>query len=247
MRLKPKLYFCAQMGQKKLERFAEIETFPNVLIYPEGMQGKWHEFYHNNHPVTLELACGKGDYTVGLARMFPERNFLGVDLKGNRIWRGAKTALDEQLRNAAFLRTQIDKLNNYFAPGEIGEIWITFPDPFLRQSKSKKRLTHPRFLALYQPLLAPGATINLKTDSEELYEFTKEVIQQAGCKLIENISDVYALQPVPALLQIQTHYERSHLADGRTIRFLKFQLPDAPLDWRNIKLATDEEIADRKG
>ncbi|MBV8254430.1 MAG: tRNA (guanosine(46)-N7)-methyltransferase TrmB [Chitinophaga sp.] len=228
------------MGQKKLQRFAEIETFPNVLIYPEGMQGKWHEFFHNNHPVTLELACGKGDYTVGMARMFPERNIVGVDLKGNRIWRGAKTALDNKLNNAAFLRTQIDKLNNYFAPGEIGEIWITFPDPFLRQSKSKKRLTHPKFLQLYQPLLAPGATINLKTDSAELYEFTKMVIEYTGCTVLENIPDVYAMPEVPALLQIQTHYEKMHLADGRTIRYIKFQLPAAPLDWRSINLPSDE-------
>lgn len=228
------------MGHKKLIRFAEIETFPNVLIYPENMPGQWPAFFKNNHPLTLELACGKGDYTVGLARKYPERNFLGVDLKGNRIWRGAKTALDESINNAAFLRTQIDKLNNYFADGEIAEIWITFPDPFLRNSKAKKRLTHPKFLQLYQPLLAPGGTINLKTDSAELYEFTKEVIEASGCTLIENIPDVYALTDIPPLLQIKTYYEGMHLEDGRTIRFLKFALPAKPLDWRTIKLPSDE-------
>jgi tRNA (guanine-N7-)-methyltransferase len=228
------------MGHKKLIRFAEIETFPNVLIYPENMPGQWPAFFKNNHPLTLELACGKGDYTVALARRYPERNFLGVDLKGNRIWRGAKTALDESLNNAAFLRTQIDKLNNYFAPGEIAEIWITFPDPFLRNSKAKKRLTHPKFLQLYQPLLAAGGTINLKTDSPELYRFTQEVIAAAGCTLIEDIPDVYALPDVPPLLQIKTYYEGMHLEDGRTIRFLKFALPDTPLDWRTIKLPSDE-------
>lgn len=228
------------MGHKKLIRFAEIETFPNVLIYPENMPGQWPAFFKNNHPLTLELACGKGDYTVGLARKYPERNFLGVDLKGNRIWRGAKTALDESINNAAFLRTQIDKLNNYFAEGEIAEIWITFPDPFLRNSKAKKRLTHPKFLQLYQPLLAPGGTINLKTDSAELYEFTKEVIEASGCTLIENIPDVYALTDIPPLLQIKTYYEGMHLEDGRTIRFLKFALPAKPLDWRTIKLPSDE-------
>jgi tRNA (guanine-N7-)-methyltransferase len=228
------------MGHKKLIRFAEIETFPNVLIYPQNMQGQWSAFYKNNHPLTLELACGKGDYTVALARRYPERNFLGVDLKGNRIWRGAKTALDESIHNAAFLRTQIDKLDHYFAPGEIAEIWITFPDPFLRNSKAKKRLTHPKFLQLYQPLLAPGGTINLKTDSPELYEFTKEVIEAAGCTLIENIPDVYALSEIPPLLQIKTYYEGMHLEDGRTIRFLKFALPVTPLDWRTIKLPSDE-------
>ncbi|MBC9933722.1 tRNA (guanosine(46)-N7)-methyltransferase TrmB [Chitinophaga qingshengii] len=228
------------MGQKKLQRFAEIETFPNVLIYPEGMQGKWHEYFKNNHPVTLELACGKGDYTLGMGRLFKEQNFIGVDLKGNRIWRGAKTALDESLDNVAFLRTQIEKLDNYFAPGEIKDIWITFPDPFLRKSKARKRLTHPRFLQLYQPLLAPGATINLKTDSPELYAFTQEVIAAAGLILLEDIPDVYALPEVPPLLKIQTYYEGMHLADGRTIRYLKFQLPATPLNWRSIKLPSDE-------
>ncbi|HEY8920613.1 MULTISPECIES: tRNA (guanosine(46)-N7)-methyltransferase TrmB [unclassified Chitinophaga] len=227
------------MGQKKLQRFAEIETFPNVLIYPENMPGKWAGFFGNQNPLTLELACGKGDYTLALARRFPEQNFLGVDLKGNRIWRGAKTAIEEPLRNVAFLRTQIDKLDRYFAPGEIGEIWITFPDPFLRQSKSKKRLTHPKFLQLYQPLLAPGATINLKTDSPELYAFTKEVIAACNCETLEDISDVYALPEVPALLQIKTFYEGMHLSNGRTIRYLRFRLPVTPINWREIKLTAD--------
>ncbi len=227
------------MGQKKLQRFAEIETFPNVLIYPEGMPGQWKSFFKNDQPLTLELACGKGDYTLALARRFPERNFLGVDLKGNRIWRGAKTAIEEPLPNVAFLRTQIDKLDRYFAPGEIAEIWITFPDPFLRKSKSKKRLTHPKFLQLYQPLLAPGAAINLKTDSPELYEFTREVTVASNCKVLEDIPDVYALTEVPPLLQIKTFYEGMHLEDGRTIRFIKFTLPEAPIDWRQIKLPSD--------
>ena len=231
------------MGQKKLQRFAEIETFPNVLIYPENMPGQWHTFFKNNHPLTLELACGKGDYTLVLARRYPERNFLGVDLKGNRIWRGAKTALEEPLPNAGFLRTQIDKLQNYFASGEIAEIWITFPDPFLRQSKSKKRLTHPKFLQLYQPLLAKDGTINLKTDSAELYEFTQEVITASGCTLIENIPDVYALSEIPPLLQIKTFYEGMHLEDGRTIRYLKFALPSTPLNWREIQLPSDATAA----
>jgi tRNA (guanine-N7-)-methyltransferase len=204
------------------------------------MPGQWPAFFKNNNPLTLELACGKGDYTVALARKYPERNFMGVDLKGNRIWRGAKTALDESINNAAFLRTQIDKLDNYFAEGEIAEIWITFPDPFLRNSKSKKRLTHPKFLQLYQPLLAPGGTINLKTDSPQLYEFTKEVIEASGCTLIENIPDIYALTDIPPLLQIKTYYEGMHLEDGRTIRYLKFALPAQPLDWRTIKLPSDE-------
>ncbi|WP_295127145.1 tRNA (guanosine(46)-N7)-methyltransferase TrmB [uncultured Chitinophaga sp.] len=234
------------MGQKKLQRFADIETFPNVLIYPEGMQGKWQEHFGNNQPVTLELACGKGDYALGLGRMFAERNFIGVDLKGNRIWRGAKTALDEKLANVAFLRTQIDHLEDYFSPGEVAEIWITFPDPFLRASKAKKRLTHPKFLALYQKVLVPGATINLKTDSAELYKFTQNVIEAVGCGLIEDIGDVYANpQNITPVLKIQTFYEGMHLADRRTIRYLKFTLPSQPIDWRAIKLP-DENTVDRE-
>jgi len=229
------------MGQKKLQRFAEIETFPNVLIYPENMKGRWKEHFKNDHPLTLELACGKGDYTLGLARMFPDRNFMGVDLKGNRIWKGAKSALDEGLQNVAFLRTQIDKLDNYFNPGEVAEIWITFPDPFLRNSKAKKRLTHPKFLGIYQKVLIPGATVNLKTDSPELYEFTKEVVSVVNCPLLEDIPDVYAQPAIEPILDIKTFYERMHLADGRTIRFLKFTLPGEPIDWKKIRLSTDEK------
>lgn len=213
------------MGQKKLARFAEIESFSNVLIYPEDMQGKWKAFFGNDHPITLELACGKGEYTLGLARLFPGENFIGVDLKGNRIWKGARTALDEGLANAAFLRTQIDHIEQYFAPGEVKEIWITFPDPFLRLSKAKKRLTHSRFLHAYHKILRPGGTINLKTDSPELYAFTKDMIAENGCQLKQDLPDVYAGQ-VSEVLSIKTFYEQSHLREGRTIRYLQFTLPE---------------------
>src|SRR5438034_5869006 len=125
------------MGQKKLQRFAEIKTFPNVLEYPVGMKGQWQTFFKNTNPITLELACGKGEYAVGLGRIYPHKNFIGIDVKGNRIWRGAKTALQECLQNVAFLRTQIDKVTDYFATNEVSEIWITFPDPQLRLSKIK--------------------------------------------------------------------------------------------------------------
>lgn len=231
------------MGQKKLQRFAEIETFPNVLIYPEGMPGKWKDHFGNNQPLTLELACGKGDYTLGLARLFPERNFMGVDLKGNRIWKGAKIALEEQLSNVAFLRTQIDKIEDYFLPGEVEEIWITFPDPFLRKSRARHRLTHPRFLAHYQKIIQPGGTINLKTDSPELYHFTQMVIAATGCTLLVDIPNVYAQEEVSPLLRIQTFYEGMHLADGRIIRFLKFVLPAAPIEWKAVKLDLEDETA----
>ena len=136
------------MGQKKLQRFAELETFSNVLQFPQGMPGQWEQHFGNSHPITLELACGKGEYALGLARLYPGRNFIGVDLKGNRIWVGARQAIREGLTNVAFLRTQIDLIHQYFAPAEVSEIWITFPDPQLRLSKAKKRLTHPKFLRL---------------------------------------------------------------------------------------------------
>lgn len=212
------------MGQKKLIRFAEIETFSNVLIYPEEMRGKWKDHFGNTHPITLELACGKGEYTLGLARLHSKENFIGVDVKGNRIWRGARTALDEGLANVAFLRVQIDHISRYFAPGEVKEIWITFPDPFLRKSKEKKRLTHLHFLHLYRHILQPGGKIHLKTDSPELYTFTREVIAKNNCTLLTDLPDVYA-QETNASLAIRTFYESGHLEKGRTIRYLQFTLP----------------------
>ena len=165
------------MGQKKLIRFEELKAFPNVLQYPEGIKGNWHLFFKNQNPVLLELACGKGEYAVSMGRIYPQKNFIGIDIKGNRIWRGAKTALQEGLKNVAFLRAQIDKITDYFHVNEVTEIWITFPDPQLRLSKIKKRLTHPKFLRLYQQFLQQNGLIHLKTDSPNLYNFTKTVIQ----------------------------------------------------------------------
>lgn len=215
------------MGHKKLIRFEAIKTYPNVLQYPGGMKGKWHGFFKNNHPITLELACGKGEYSVGLGREHKDRNFIGIDIKGNRIERGAKIALKEGLNNVAFLRTQIDRLRDYFDAGEVAEIWIVFSDPFLK--KPKNRLTHPRFLHLYQQVMVPGAVINLKTDSKELYEFTKEVIEEQGCIVHEDIADIYGKGKAVGALAIQTFYEKMHLADGRTIYYLSFSLADKPV------------------
>jgi tRNA (guanine-N7-)-methyltransferase len=214
------------MGQKKLKRFAEIETFSNVLQYPKGVQGKWHEFFGNQNPITLELACGKGEYAVGLGRLYPERNFIGVDLKGNRIWVGAKKALAEQLRNVAFLRSHIDKLTDYFAPGEVQEIWLTFPDPQLRVSRAKKRLTHPKFLRLYQQILQPGGKINLKTDSPDLYAFTKLVIELYNLSLHTDLDDVYASEEISKELEIKTHYEGLDIAQSNRVHYLSFSLND---------------------
>lgn len=214
------------MGQKKLQRFAELETFSNVRQFPEGMPGKWKEIFHNNNPITLELACGKGEYAVGLGKMFPARNFIGVDLKGNRIWVGAKKALQQNLVNVAFLRTQIDQVNQYFSKGEINEIWITFPDPQLRFSKAKKRLTHPKFLRLYKQFLTPGGLIHLKTDSPDLYRFTKLVIDLYGCILYTDNNDVFAKEQVADELKIKTHYESLDIAGSNRIHYLCFSLPE---------------------
>jgi len=213
------------MAQKKLQRFAEIKTFPNVLEYPEGMAGKWEDFFSNRNPLVLELACGRGEYTVGLGRLFPQQNFIGIDVKGNRMYIGAKKCLEEKLGNTAFLRTQIEKLPDYFTPGEVDGIWITFPDPQLRTSKAKKRLTHPRFLRLYKQVLKPGGAVHLKTDSPALYLFTKRVIGMHGLLLMEDLDDVYADPAVKEELKIKTHYEKLDIAGSRKIYYLKFTLP----------------------
>lgn len=218
------------MGQKKLQRFNEIKSFPNVLEYPEEMQGKWGSFFKNDNPVILELACGKGEYTTGLAKLYPDKNFIGVDIKGNRIWVGAKLALDQQLNNAAFLRTQIVKINEYFSAGEVDEIWITFPDPQLRFSKAGKRLTHPRFLRLYHQIVKPGGKIHLKTDSPHLYEFTKKVIDLYGLNVITNCNNVYLQENVSDDLKIKTHYESLDIADSNTIFYLCFSLNELPTE-----------------
>ncbi|HRB30550.1 MAG TPA: tRNA (guanosine(46)-N7)-methyltransferase TrmB [Ferruginibacter sp.] len=212
------------MAQKKLLRFAQIKTFDHVLEYPENMAGKWHVFFKNSNPILLELACGRGEYTTGLARLYPHKNFIGVDVKGNRMYIGAKKAIDEKLNNAAFLRTQIESISNYFDAGEVDEIWITFPDPQLRTSKAKKRLTHPRFLRLYNQILKPKGNIHLKTDSPALYMFTKKVISKYGLTLLEDMDDVYYKNPHPELL-IKTHYECLDIAQSKKIHYLRFCLP----------------------
>jgi tRNA (guanine-N7-)-methyltransferase len=234
------------MGQKKLVRFAELETFSNVLQYPKEMAGKWNQFFNNQHPIILELACGKGEYTLGLAELYPDKNFIGIDLKGNRIWVGAKKAIQRNLNNAAFLRIQIDGITEYFASNEIDEIWITFPDPQLRISKSKKRLTHPKFLRLYQQILKPGGKIHLKTDSPDLYHFTKKVIDMYGCKLIEDFNDVYALSEVPVDLQIKTHYESLDIAGSNKVHYLCFSIPEQ-LPSRDLDATLQQYLKDEAG
>ncbi len=238
------------MGHKKLIRFEAIKGFPNVLQYPEGMPGQWHGFFKNNGPITLELACGKGEYTVNLARMYPHRNFIGIDLKGNRLYVGAKQCLAEGLFNAAFLRSQIDKLSNYFAKGEVEDIWITFPDPQLRTSKAKKRLTHPKFLRLYQQVISAHGCIHLKTDSPDLYHFTKRVISLYQLEVITDYNNLYEQQNISPELSIKTHYEGLDIAQSNRIHYLQFRLPAMPLpdidDELQQQLKTDEASTGRR-
>lgn len=214
------------MGQKKLIRFEELKTFQNVLEFPKDIAGKWEVFFHNQNPLILELACGKGEYAIGLGQLYPHKNFIGVDLKGNRIWVGAKKALQQNLKNVAFLRTEIDKVNEYFTKDEVSEMWITFPDPQLRISKAKKRLTHPKFLRLYHQFIKPDGLIHLKTDSPDLYNFTKTIIELYRCTLHKDHDNVYEEAVIPDELKIKTHYESLDIAGSNRIHYLCFSLPE---------------------
>lgn len=226
--------------RNKLLKFSELLAFPNVyenyrheqpeLFGLHGQQvelrGKWAEqHFGNEHPITLELACGRGEYTLGMARQNPERNFIGVDIKGARIWQGARIALEEQLHNAAFLRTRIERIASFFAPGEVSEIWITFPDPFPPKSKTNRRLTGPRFLAEYQKMLCPGGLLHLKTDDLQFYEFSLEILAEyPGATILYQDDDIYA-KPLPLPeLELKTYYERLHLGEGKTIKYLRCSL-----------------------
>ena len=222
------------MGKNKLKKFSEMETMEFVLQYPFGVleregfpyRGKWHEeFFHNSNPVVLQLGCGKGEYTVGLARRYPDKNFIGIDIKGARMWTGACQARDEGLGNVAFLRTDIELLDHFFAPGEVAEIWITFPDPQMK--KVRKRLTGTRFLELYRKVLAPGGVVNLKTDSPFLYTYTREMARHNGLQLIADTSDLYGEvhHSAKEILGIRTYYEQQWLERGLTIKYISFELP----------------------
>ncbi|MEO6187651.1 MAG: tRNA (guanosine(46)-N7)-methyltransferase TrmB [Ginsengibacter sp.] len=224
------------MGQKKLKRFGEIKTFGNVFEYPENMAGNWERYFENKSPIILELACGKGEYTTGLARLLPQNNYIGVDIKGNRIWVGAKFARENKLTNVAFLRTQIHQISSYFEKNEVKEIWITFPDPQLRVSRANRRLTHPRYLRLYHEFLIPGGNIHLKTDSPDLYYFTKKVIELYGLKLLEDIKNIREQEVISEALRIATHYEKLDIAKSNSIFYLRFSLSEKEI------LNTDAEL-----
>lgn len=213
------------MSQKnKLKRFAQITDMNHVLEFPENIKGNWSkEFFKNDKPIVLELACGGGEYTVALGERFPEKNFIGVDIKGNRIFKGAKQALDKGLDNVGFLRIYIEHLMGYFAENEVDEIWITFPDPQPRPAKAKKRLSSPRFLEFYQYIMKEGGSVNFKTDNPPLFQFSVDSAKEFGCKLETEIWDVYAPEVTDPLLHIQTHYEKMHLKNDLKIHFLKFR------------------------
>ncbi len=219
------------MGKNKHKRFAENKTF-NLLHQPLFeeifrkdfyLKGQWHaSFFGNSHPIVLELGCGRGEYTVALARKYPDKNFIGVDIKGARLWRGAKTATEEHLPNAAFIRTRIDFIESFFGPGEVDEIWITFPDP--QPNNYRKRLTSSLFLTRYAKFLKPGGTIHLKTDSQLLHEYTKASIAHNRLALVEANSDIYNSGRADELLSIKTHYEQIFLGQGLPITYCRFNL-----------------------
>ena len=224
------------MGKNKLARFAENKTLPNVFqptrdeaLNNFHLKGKWRsEVFKNHNPIVLELGCGKGEYSVGLAKAFPEKNFIGIDIKGARFWFGAKEAVENNLKNAAFLRTQIELVDYFFAENEVDEIWITFPDPQIKYRRTKHRLTHPDFLARYQRILKPGGIIHLKTDSEFLHGYTLGYLQGAGHEIITAHHDIYGApeyEPgTPLLRDVRTYYEELFSAKGKTITYIKFRL-----------------------
>lgn len=213
------------MGKDKLRRFAEIETFANVMQLDEGktFKGKWSKnHFQNDKPLILELACGKGEYTVSLAKLFPDCNFIGIDYKGNRIWRGAKTAIEENISNVAFLRIQIENILDYFDEGEVSQIWITFPDPQPQVSREKKRLTSTRFLKKYKIIFTPDGILHLKTDSDAFHEFTLRMIDEHDMNLLKRTEDLYKSDLLTDVLSIKTYYEKKYLANDKNINYLSF-------------------------
>lgn len=225
--------------RNKLQKFTELLSFPHVfenfdhknpsLTGKDGekvnLKGKWNSFFKNENPVILELACGGGEYTLALAKKNPEKNYIGVDIKGARIWKGATKSLVENLDNVAFLRTRIEQIHYFFTTDEIAEIWITFPDPFLRKSKANRRLTSPKFLDLFRMILRKEGIVHLKTDSNPLYEFTLEVLNNdPSVNILYVNEDIYAANLAHPELAFKTYYEYKHLAGGRSIKYIRFQL-----------------------
>jgi tRNA (guanine-N7-)-methyltransferase len=227
------------VGKAKMMKIREVSTFPfvfenksflepsltNYLDEEVVLKGVWsREVFKRNAPITVELACGKGDYTLALAKKFPERNFIGVDIKGDRLWRAGKSVEEMGLSNVAFLRTKIELLELFFEVGEIDELWITFPDPFPKKGDAKRRLTASGFLAMYKRLLHPGSTVHFKTDAIDLFDFSEETIKENGFVLNRVERDIYGKGIADEITSIKTYYEKMHIADGRTINYLNFTI-----------------------
>lgn len=235
------------MGKNKLSKFSEMETIDLVFQYPfarlkdEGfpLRGKWRdEFFKNDHPIVLELGCGKGEYTVGLAQRFAGSNFIGIDIKGARMWKGATKARDNDMDNVAFIRTHIELIEHFFAPGEVDEIWITFPDPQMK--KTRKRLTSTRFMELYRKILKADGLIHLKTDSPFLYTYTREMVTLNNLKRVNDTDDLYHSGQASDILSIRTFYEQQWLDRGLTIKYLSWHLPaTGVLDEPDIEIEHD--------
>jgi len=220
------------MARTKLKRFEQNATSENVIEVGKEryttIKGQWHATqFDNQNPVTLELGCGNGEYTVGLAGIFPERNIIGVDIKGSRIWRGSTNAKEKGLSNVAFLRTSILDLEKFFEPNEVNEIWITFPDPRPRLGDAKRRLTSERFLGIYHRLIQKGGKIHLKTDDNPLYQFTLETIAKVGGTLLEHTDDLYQSDYLDKHFGLQTTYEKKFLAEDKKICYIQFELSKA--------------------
>lgn len=223
------------MGSKnKLKRFKENDTFSNVFQPAReevvtdqfSLKGKWNQdYFKNNNPIVLELGCGKGEYSVGLAEKFPDKNFIGIDLKGARFWRGAKTAVETGLTNVAFIRTQIELINHIFSENEVDEIWITFPDPQIKYKRTKHRMTNSQFLKLYKKVLKPEGVVNLKTDSEFMHGYTLGLLHGEGHEVIYSNHNVYVNEGSPEeVTGLQTFYEKQYLEINKAITYIRFKI-----------------------